>query len=145
MSSPTPLLGTCLCGAVTVTITGDIVLPGICHCRLCQKQTASAFSTVLVVPLANVNIEGQLGEYHGESLDGRPVLRRFCMSCGTPVQTYSDALATGGFTIIKAGLLRDGGPAPKFAMFCDRQVGWVTSFGELSRFPLNVPLDGSWP
>jgi hypothetical protein len=109
------------------------------------KATASAFSTVLVVPLANVNIDGALGEYHGESLDGRPVLRRFCGSCGTPVRTFSDALAKGGFTIIKAGLLRDGAPAPKFAMFCDRQLGWVPSFGERSRFPLNVPLDSSWP
>ena len=42
-------VGGCQCGDVRYEITGDPLALYICHCRECQKQSASAFGMSLEV------------------------------------------------------------------------------------------------
>ena len=50
-----PLAGGCQCGAIRYAITAE---PGpiyVCHCRECQKQSASAFGISVSVPGGALN------------------------------------------------------------------------------------------
>ncbi|CAI6333168.1 unnamed protein product [Periconia digitata] len=39
--------GSCLCGAITYTLTGEPVTTVLCHCRNCQKSSGSSFQANL--------------------------------------------------------------------------------------------------
>ena len=39
--------GKCLCGDVTLQVTGEPVMQGNCHCTDCKKNTGAAYSTIL--------------------------------------------------------------------------------------------------
>ena len=39
--------GKCLCGDVTLQVTGAPVMQGNCHCTDCKKNTGAAYSTIL--------------------------------------------------------------------------------------------------
>lgn len=45
-----PLSGSCRCGAVTIEITAAPIMTAACHCRGCQKMSASAFSVTALIP-----------------------------------------------------------------------------------------------
>mgnify|MGYP000485754790 CR=1 FL=1 len=79
MASPKPpLQGACLCGAVQVSVTASPLLTLACHCRDCQKLTASAYSLTAMFPEAAFSYGGELikGGRHSE---GRT--HYFCKSC----------------------------------------------------------------
>lgn len=85
MTDKSPLYtGGCQCGAVRYRITGELLNPDICHCRMCQKAFGSFFA-----PLVGVMPGGF------EWTRGKPAIfrsstvaeRGFCPSCGTPL-TY---------------------------------------------------------
>lgn len=66
-----PWQGGCLCGRVRFEVTAAPLLSMACHCRGCQRLTASAFSLTLVVPGNGFAIiEGATvpGGLHGENL-----------------------------------------------------------------------------
>jgi hypothetical protein len=46
-----PVDGGCRCGKVRFRITAPPLMEPACHCTGCQKMSASAFSTTLMVPL----------------------------------------------------------------------------------------------
>lgn len=61
MSTPQlPLEGACLCGAVRVHVTAPPLLTFACHCRDCQKLSASAYSLTAMFPADGVSVTGEL-------------------------------------------------------------------------------------
>jgi hypothetical protein len=82
--SDAPHTGGCQCGAIRYRITGELLDPHICHCRMCQKAFGSFFA-----PLVGAKPDGF------EWTCGKPTVYRsstyaergFCPSCGTPL-TY---------------------------------------------------------
>ncbi|MEW2914347.1 GFA family protein [Leisingera sp. JC11] len=48
--SPFPMTGTCRCGAAAIEVSAPPVLTAACHCRGCQKMSASAFSLTAMFP-----------------------------------------------------------------------------------------------
>jgi len=69
MPTPTlPLAGGCRCGQVRFEISAAPLITMACHCRGCQRMTASAFSLSALVPAAGFTVtEGEpvLGGLHG--------------------------------------------------------------------------------
>lgn len=55
-----PLDGSCLCGSVRVRVTALPLLTLACHCRDCQKLSASAYSLAAMFPAEGVSITGEL-------------------------------------------------------------------------------------
>ena len=47
--------GQCLCGDITYEISGEPSMAGVCHCKNCQRQAGSAFSTLWGVPKASIS------------------------------------------------------------------------------------------
>jgi hypothetical protein len=117
------LTGGCLCGKVRYKINGPIVAQAVCHCRNCQKQAATAFSVVAVVPRAAVEVEGALKIYHDKGDSGAAIERNFCPECGSPI--YSDAPGTE-VLYLKAGTLDDTSVlAPPVHVWCDSAWPWT--------------------
>ena len=45
-----PAEGGCSCGAVRFRVSAQPILTAVCHCKGCQKLSASAFSLTIMVP-----------------------------------------------------------------------------------------------
>ncbi len=73
-----PLTGACLCGAVQVRVTAAPLLTLACHCRDCQKLSASAYSLTTMVPSDGFSCSGELIT-GGLGSVGR--VHCFCKSC----------------------------------------------------------------
>ena len=71
--------GSCLCGAVTFTVTGDLAPPSACHCTQCRKHTGH-FEAGTDVPRSALAVTGSenVTWFHTEK-----VRRGFCAICGS--------------------------------------------------------------
>jgi hypothetical protein len=72
--------GSCLCGAVTFEVTGDLPAPDACHCRKCRKHSGHYFASA-DVPRSAVTIRG--GERVAWFQSSDRVRRGFCSVCGS--------------------------------------------------------------
>ena len=128
--------GGCLCGAVRYRLAGEPAMVAVCHCRTCQRNTGSAFSTNLAMPREAVTIEGDaLATYETRAGAGSPpFFRSFCSRCGSPVCAQGQAYP--GIVFVKAGTLDDPmQAAPSVHIFCSDQWPWVQADGGVPRFP----------
>jgi hypothetical protein len=74
-----PAAGSCRCGEVRLRIGAQPILTTICHCRGCQKMSASAFSLSVAVPSQGFEITGGTPVLGGMR---NPQLQHFfCPSC----------------------------------------------------------------
>jgi hypothetical protein len=74
-----PCIGYCRCGTLSIEISAPPVLTAACHCRGCQRMSASAFSLTAMVPAEAFKVlEGDpvKGGMHGPDLD-----HYFCAHC----------------------------------------------------------------
>ncbi|MCA1286595.1 GFA family protein [Salipiger bermudensis] len=51
-----PAIGSCRCGALQVEVSAPPIMTAACHCRGCQKMSASAFSLTAMVPAAGFRV-----------------------------------------------------------------------------------------
>jgi hypothetical protein len=72
--------GSCLCGAVSFDVEGDLPAPDACHCTKCRKQSGHFFVSA-DVPRSAVAVEGMhLVRWYQSSEKAR---RGFCSVCGS--------------------------------------------------------------
>ncbi|WP_298096991.1 GFA family protein [Brevundimonas sp.] len=72
--------GSCLCGAVTFEVLGELPPPDACHCSNCRKQSGHFFaSTDVPKSLLRVEGEGRVAWYRSSE----KVRRGFCATCGS--------------------------------------------------------------
>ena len=91
--------GSCLCGAVTFEVEGDLPGPDACHCTMCRKQSGHYFASC-DVPRARVAISGEQNVTWYRSSD--KARRGFCSTCGAsmfwdPLERDWIGLAMGAF------------------------------------------------
>jgi len=91
--------GSCLCGAVSFEVEGELPPPDACHCSQCRKQSGHFWAST-DVPRASVTIEG--AENIGWFQSSERVRRGFCSTCGSalfwdPVGREKIAIAMGAF------------------------------------------------
>src|SRR6478735_2040327 len=78
--------GKCFCGAVEITVSGDPVAQGFCHCHSCRSWAAAPVNAFTLWAPASVKVtkgEAQLGTYHKTDKSHR----QFCKSCGGHLMT----------------------------------------------------------
>lgn len=118
--------GGCLCGGVRYTANTEPALVAVCHCVTCQKNSGSAFSLNLGMPVESVTVAGDsLAVYEDRSgASGKPFYRSFCARCGSPISGRGDAY--GGLIFIKAGTLDDPSwVRPSAHIWCAEKQPWV--------------------
>ena len=74
--------GSCLCGAVSFKVAGELPAPDACHCWHCRKSSGHFFVST-DVPRANVTIRGADAITWYQSTE--KVRRGFCAKCGSPL------------------------------------------------------------
>jgi hypothetical protein len=73
--------GTCFCGAVEVTVSGEPAAMGFCHCASCRKWSAGPVNAFTLWAPTNVRITK--GEEHVASFAKNPQsVRKWCGKCG---------------------------------------------------------------
>jgi hypothetical protein len=91
--------GSCLCGAVTFEVSGDLRPPDACHCRQCRKQSGHYFAST-DVPRASLKVQG--AEKVTWFRSSERVRRGFCSHCGSalfwdPIGKDKTGIAMGAF------------------------------------------------
>ena len=120
------ITGGCLCGAIRYELANPPGAAVICHCKNCQKQAGSAFSTIVGTSDADFSItQGQTKDYVDQETDsGNKVHRHFCGDCGSPI--YSALDAQPGAVYVKSGTLDDTSSfQPQVHVWCSTKQPWV--------------------
>ena len=86
-----PFEGGCACKLIRYKVAVEPLVMAHCHCRDCQYSSGTGHSSVLVVPISEVNIAGKPKYYESKASDGNVVRRGFCPECGTPMFSVSEA------------------------------------------------------
>lgn len=127
----TKMTGGCLCGQVRYSVDGDVAMQVNCHCKNCQRQSGSAFSTIIGVPQDALTIEGELKTYDDQGESGEAVLRDFCPNCGSPL--FSRVAVAPGLVFIKVGTLDDTSSfTPAMHLWTKSKQHWVDLAGQLA-------------
>lgn len=72
--------GSCLCGAVTFTVEGDLKPPDACHCSQCRKWSGHVLAGT-DIPRSALSVEGVENVTWFQSSE--KVRRGFCSICGS--------------------------------------------------------------
>jgi hypothetical protein len=106
----------------------------VCHCTECQRQSGSAFGMSMMVPEANLTVEGELKSFERSSESGRPVRCYFCPECGTRI--YHKVTYVQGMTNLKPGTLDDTSwLAPRAQSWTSTKQPWVPLVDGLPQHP----------
>lgn len=74
--------GSCLCGAVSFEVEGELTPPDACHCTICRKISGHYWASSDVARDAVTIIgEDEVGWYQSSE----KVRRGFCRNCGSPL------------------------------------------------------------
>ena len=119
------ITGRCLCGDITYDLESPPAVTGVCHCRNCQRQAGSAFSTLAAVPKDAFRLTGTPKLYEdADTKSGNSVERYFCGRCGSPI--YSALGSQPDMIYLKTGTLDDTSTfQPQFHAWCDTRQNWV--------------------
>ena len=123
--------GTCLCGAVSVVLTGKPTAVSICHCVICRKLSGAPFSAQALVKGTQVSVvaNGDAGDRNGgdgssqqASVASPPALltyasspaveRHRCAACQSPVYATlaKGKMAAVPLTVLDGHLLDEMAP-----------------------------------
>ncbi|WP_368566049.1 GFA family protein [Pseudoxanthomonas sp. UTMC 1351] len=100
------LLGGCQCGAIRYQLSQAVLELYVCHCRECQKQSASAFGISFIVPQAALQLlQGEPNVWSRSTDSGNTLDCAFCPTCGSRLwhqrRGASDVLSVKGGSLDK--------------------------------------------
>jgi hypothetical protein len=121
------LTGRCLCGAVTVTVTGDHdPRVGACHCRMCQRWSGGLF---LCFNAEGVEAKGPVARFRSSPFSERA----FCASCGSHLW-FHDFDKPEGEVELMPGLFDESRDWPmRSEIYVDRRLASVELAGDHRR------------
>ena len=105
--------GSCLCGQVKLSVRGEPLRVGICHCTDCRQESGSAFTFFGIWPAAQFEHTGDTAEFHG---------RHFCTKCGGRLFSIDEREAE-----IKLGTLLPAPTplVPTYELWVKRREPWL--------------------
>lgn len=107
------LSGRCLCGQVRISVRGEPLRVGICHCTKCRQESGSAFTFYAVWPAHEFEHVGETSEFRGQ---------RFCPRCGSRLFSVDDREAE-----IQLGILSEAPTSlvPSYELWIKRREPWL--------------------
>jgi hypothetical protein len=114
-------------------------MTAICQCTHCQRQSGSAFSVNVGIPKGSLQYSGDVpATYEDTGASGKPVHRRFCSKCGSPIVSEVDATPTLDW--LKSGTLDDRSwLQPQVSVWCSSGQPWVALPETMPKFPTSPP------
>lgn len=114
----------CVCGAVSLSLSGSSRLVVACHCLDCQRRTGAPFGVGAFYAAEAVTIAGTPRAFTRVAASGGQVHSYFCEICGSTVYWTADRLP--GMIGVAVGALADPGyPAPLRSVFERTKHDWV--------------------
>jgi|SRR5271166_3164002 len=128
------MTGKCLCGKLSYSANAEPALVCVCHCKDCQRQSGTAFATLVFTPNETFRMEGESKTFTYPGGSGRPIKRRFCPECGSAVAIDFAVVPT--MVAITSGTLDDTSfITPTRNLFCDSAQSWVPLTQDTQNFP----------
>ncbi len=93
--------GTCFCGAVELTVTGDVSAAGYCHCDSCRHWSAGPVNAFTLWPPEAGQVTRGAENIGGYSKTPQSY-RKWCTTCGGHLFTEHPAM---GLTDVYAALI----------------------------------------
>lgn len=96
--------GRCLCGEVTYEVSAPPIHTTICHCKMCQRSTGSAYLLEPIFYVGDFSVTaGETKVYtHISDLSALALYVNFCANCGTKLfqtfERFPEALGVFGGT-----------------------------------------------
>lgn len=121
---PSAIEGGCQCGQMRYVIATRPRVVYCCHCRECQKQSASAFGMSIPVRANEFTATGRLARWERPTDLGTRTRCFFCPECGSRV--YHQGSASPDRMTVKAGSLDDTSwLRPSAHIWVSRKRPWV--------------------
>ena len=79
MSDDSKTTGRCLCGAVTIKLTGNHKDVGICHCNMCRRWSSGPLMAIDVGKAIEIEGKDHVATYRSSEW----AERGFCKTCGS--------------------------------------------------------------
>jgi len=107
---------------------------GACHCHDCQRNSGSAFATLMIFKKEAVAISGDgIAHFSYTGGSGRSVERCFCSKCGSSVSAFYEV--TPQFTVIFAGTIDDPSLVePQWNIYTAGKQPWIDLSPHLKSF-----------
>jgi hypothetical protein len=128
------MAGSCRCGQVRIEISAPPLFTSACHCRGCQKMSASAYSLSVAIPTAGFRVTE--GESVPGGLQGGTIRHHFCPHCKSWMFTRIQGMDL--FVNVRATMLDDTSwYTPFIETWTDERLPWATTPARHSypRFP----------
>ena len=121
---PAPYTGGCQCGSVRYVVTTEPIRLLACHCKECQRQSASAFGMSMPVKRDSLAVTGLMKQFTRVADSGGEVMGVFCPECG--VRIYHALKSTPDVLSLKPGTLDDTSwLRPSAFIWMKSAQGWV--------------------
>ena len=127
------LTGSCLCGALQYSVTGEPSRFYHCHCSRCRKSSGTGHASNLFIDNASLTWTGDTDLISRYKVpEAKRFIRTFCSRCGGPVPA---ALPDYNMAFVPAGTL-DEEPElkPQARLFQDSKTSWSCSDDEIPCF-----------
>lgn len=128
------LSGSCLCGALRYSISGEPVRFLHCHCSRCRKSSGTGHASNLFVSADGIAWTGDTELIKTYRLpEAKRFSRTFCSQCGGPLPMEIPSME---MVFVPAGTL-DVEPniMPQARIFQDSKTAWSCSGDDMPHFP----------
>ncbi len=127
-----------MCGAVTLSTTGEPVATRQCWCRQCQQIACGGPTQNAIFATSDFSVSGVLGSSLWRAASGNTLTFHFCPSCGTHI--YGESSARPHFRTVRFGALDEGhGLRPQMAIWTDDAPAWAVIDPALESWPQQPP------
>ena len=144
-----PMDGGCRCGGVRLRITAPPLLTMACHCRGCQKMTASAYSLSAAIPAAGFAVTQ--GEPVIGGLRGAQAHHYHCPHCMSWMFTRAEGM--DAFVNVRPTMLDDARWfAPFIETYVSERLPWAATsavhsfpeFPNVDDYPALIQAYAAW-
>ena len=95
--------GSCHCGEISYTFSGEPLRQVNCHCKNCRKTSGGPYLANIFVSEDNLLIKGSPKVYQHLADSGNQMTKKFCGNCGA--QMFSIGSGRPGIVIIRGGTI----------------------------------------
>ena len=95
--------GSCHCGEISYTFSGEPLRQVNCHCKNCRKTSGGPYLANIFVSEDNLLIKGSPKVYQHLADSGNQMTKKFCGNCGA--QMFSLGSGRPGIVSIRGGTI----------------------------------------
>lgn len=118
-----PFTGRCRCGALSYECVAPPIFTVNCHCSACQKTSGAAYVSALRVPIAALQIRGEVRRTKRQGDSGHVVEDGFCAECGSRMFSFAASLE-GSVGLFATSLDDQGWYRPQFNIYVSKAPHW---------------------